>query len=926
MMYDGSGGRYRARVWAFGAAELDEGRFELRVNGLVRPLENKPLLVLRALLEAGGDVRSKDELLEAGWAPTIVSEASVTVAIAKLRLALSDRDHAIIVSVPRAGYRIGAEIRLATAADGGRSAPSFTEGDTVPDRPQWRLERCLAAAGVWLARHVKTGEARVFKFASSLDRLVELKREAALSRLLHASLGERREFARVLEWNFETLPFSIESMFGGIDLAAWADTQGGLRAVPLDRRIALVAELARIVALAHSVGVLHLDLKPGNVLICGDPPHVRLVDFGAGTVISAARAASAGITGLDLAGSDAATRGTAGYMAPELLDAAAPATTACDVYALGVLLQQVVAGDLGRISSPDWAREIGDPLLRADIEEAAAGDPRRRIGSAALLAKRLETLEARRQACEAAAAAENEQLHLQRRLERARLRRPWLLLAGLLLVGGMFGTGMLALRANREAASVVAENRFLADDLLARGDPARSGRSDETLMDAASHAEGAVDARFVAAPLVAARIHAALAAAFDARSAWGPAREAYDHAISDYERAEGAASPRATLLLLERVPLETRSYEPGALARARKYVAEAEARAARAGSLAGEVRIWLDADRGLAAEAEGRFAEAIPLLTEAADQADANPALFTQLQQFRFREHEAHALIRAMRVSECLAILDRLQPQETVLLGPLHPETLLTVRVREAALLQSGRSAAAIELVDRFYPAFLKVFGPSNRETIMMLAGRGASERLLGRYDDAVRDGLELHQRILDTQGPKAFYGFGALSDVALAQCRGGHATAGVATAEAAWHGVRDVAGDASPWTQMLAETVSFCLIADLRGNEARPFLDRVDPHVLAQLLSDPVAAQEVALMRADIAFAAGDLDGARAMLAAPRAAYAGYTVDPYYALWTRRLAKAIDTAPAHPGAARPGTQVPSQQLNGGESAANPGF
>ena len=197
-MEGGAEGGGRARVWRFGTAELDEGRFELRVGGVVRTLELKPLLVLRALLEAGGNVLLKDDLLEAAWAPVIVSEASVTVSIAKLRVALGDRDHVVIVSVPRVGCRIAVETRLAEAAGGTRPPIELTAGDTIPDRPRWFVERRLGE-GVWLVRHAKTGEARVFKFASTLDRLAGLKREAAFSRLLHGALGERGEYARVLE-------------------------------------------------------------------------------------------------------------------------------------------------------------------------------------------------------------------------------------------------------------------------------------------------------------------------------------------------------------------------------------------------------------------------------------------------------------------------------------------------------------------------------------------------------------------------------------------------------------------------------------------------------------------------------------------------------------------------------------------------------
>ncbi len=88
----------------------------------------------------------------------------------------------------------------------------------MPGRPQWVLDRLLngiAERDVWLARHEKTGECRVFKFATTAERLKALRREAAISRLLHAALGERADFVRVNTWNFETRPYFIESPYGG---------------------------------------------------------------------------------------------------------------------------------------------------------------------------------------------------------------------------------------------------------------------------------------------------------------------------------------------------------------------------------------------------------------------------------------------------------------------------------------------------------------------------------------------------------------------------------------------------------------------------------------------------------------------------------------------------------------------------------------
>ncbi len=57
---------------------------------------------------------------------------------------------------------------------------------------------------VWLAENPKTREQRVFKFAADGARLKGLKREITISRFLRESLGDRPEFVRILEWNFES--------------------------------------------------------------------------------------------------------------------------------------------------------------------------------------------------------------------------------------------------------------------------------------------------------------------------------------------------------------------------------------------------------------------------------------------------------------------------------------------------------------------------------------------------------------------------------------------------------------------------------------------------------------------------------------------------------------------------------------------------
>lgn len=279
-------------------------------------------------------------------------------------------------------------------------------GQAVPLRPLWTLVERLGEGGfgeVWLARH-KSGERRVFKFCFEAERLRALKREVTLFRLLKEALGHRDDIARILDWQFEEAPFFVESEYTeGGNLAHWAGQQGGLGAVPLEVRLTLAAEVAEALAAAHSVGILHKDVKPENVLVEIDRegrPRPRLTDFGIGQLTERERLAAGGVTALgftETLGAAGAGAGTMGYLAPELLEGKPPSIQA-DIYSWGVLLYQLVVGDFKHPLAPGWERGVGDDLLAEDMARFVDGSPERRPASAREAAELLRSLEARRQA------------------------------------------------------------------------------------------------------------------------------------------------------------------------------------------------------------------------------------------------------------------------------------------------------------------------------------------------------------------------------------------------------------------------------------------------------------------------------------------------------------------------------------------------
>lgn len=525
-----------ALCWHFSGCMLDESSLRLSVAGSVVELERKPLEVLRYLLRHAGEVVTKDEVLEAVWPGRILSDTVLAKAISRLREVLGEAGAPAIKTVHGYGYRLVAEVRVEQQAAPRPASLGLQPGDAPPLRPNWRLEQHLQSGGrgeVWRVRHAKTGETRVFKFALDEAALASLKREITLNRLLRSTLGSGAAIVPLLDWNLQDAPFFVELAWQPLgSLADWAAARGGLRTVAPALRLALAAQIAEAVSAAHGAGVLHKDLKPGNVLLDGDAetPRVLLTDFGSGAVIEQGQLDAFGITRLGLTqavGGSADASGTPLYFAPEVL-AGQPHTVRSDNYALGVLLYQLVVGDFKRPLSPGWERDIDDLLLREDIALAADGNPQHRLGDAEELARRLRTLdvrhaerrrraaaeaEAERSRLEAAQArAENEQL-------RSRRRWQWLAIAalggGLLASLGLYQRAQTAQRQALAAAGTAeAVSGFLADDLLAAADPARVDVRTLTVKTLLDAAEARVGRRFADDPLAEARVRRALSASY----------------------------------------------------------------------------------------------------------------------------------------------------------------------------------------------------------------------------------------------------------------------------------------------------------------------------------------------------------------------------------------------------------------------------
>jgi TolB-like protein/tetratricopeptide (TPR) repeat protein/predicted Ser/Thr protein kinase len=261
----------------------------------------------------------------------------------------------------------------------------------------YEIVRLLGAGGmgeVFLARDTRLGREVALKVLPAAFAADPVRR-----RLFE---DEARAVAALNHPSIVTL-YAIESV-GGVDFLTMEFVDGetldrlaGPSGLALPRALEIARALAAAVAAAHRRGVVHRDLKPANVMIDREG-RLKVLDFG--------------IASRQLAGAeeDAPTRtatgmvaGTISYMAPERL-AGRPSGPEADVFSLGVLLHELIAGR--RPFSGTTPAEIASSILRDPpapldappglariVARCLEKDPRARYASAEPLARELEQVE-----------------------------------------------------------------------------------------------------------------------------------------------------------------------------------------------------------------------------------------------------------------------------------------------------------------------------------------------------------------------------------------------------------------------------------------------------------------------------------------------------------------------------------------------------
>jgi serine/threonine protein kinase len=232
--------------------------------------------------------------------------------------------------------------------------PSTVALPLVPGRRlggKYELIRRLGAGSmgeVWMATHRTLGERVAIKILVREDecsRLEDAVRAAARFRFeaqVAARLSRGSPYIiRVTDHGEEgALAYLVMELLDGQSLETWL-----LRRGPVEPRLLapLLHQVARALEHAHSQGVVHRDLKPGNIFIIRDEngtPRVKLLDFGIARSVVSGREPSPFATASNV------ILGTPGYMSPEHADGATPPDQHCDLWALATVAYEALTCEL----------------------------------------------------------------------------------------------------------------------------------------------------------------------------------------------------------------------------------------------------------------------------------------------------------------------------------------------------------------------------------------------------------------------------------------------------------------------------------------------------------------------------------------------------------------------------------------------------
>jgi eukaryotic-like serine/threonine-protein kinase len=627
----------------------------------------------------------------------------------------------------------------------------------------------------------------------------------ALARLQHPGIAQIYE-AGAEDGGAGLQPFFAMEFIRGRLLLHYADEHR----LNTRQRLELMAKVCEAVHHAHQRGLIHRDLKPGNILVdeAGQP---KVLDFGVARVTDSDVEATQQTDVGQLVG-------TLAYMSPEQVLADPLALdTRSDVYALGVILYQLLAGRLPYQISPkvhEAVRAIqeDDPAPLSSINRSYRGDVE------TIVAKALEKDKARRYAS-AADLAGDIRRYLQDepiiarpasaiyQLEKFARRHRTLVTAiaavFVVLVAGIILSTREAVLARQAEQTAQAVNDFLQNDLLAQASAASqsgpSTRPDPHLevRTALDRAAARIAGKFGRQPEVEAAIRDTIGQTYKDLGLYPEARMHLERALDLYRRVLGAENPK-TLNIMRRL---------GATAQLQGRYGEAEALLNQALQiqrrvLGREHPDTLDSMNNLAItyQFQGKYAQA--------------EALYRQTLEIQRRvlgkEHPdtlismnnlADAYERQGKYSEAEALVSQTLDIKRRVLGREHPQTLNSMNGLAVVYLDQGKYAQAETLQRQTLDIKRRALGREHPDTLASMNNLANSYYEQGKYAQAEalqRQTLDIERRVL---GKEHLDTLGSMNNLADARYQQGKYAEAEALFTQTLEISRRVLGSENPYT-----------------------------------------------------------------------------------------------------------------------------
>ena len=622
-----------------------------------------------------------------------------------------------------------------------------------------------------------------------------LQERQILAHLQHPSI------ARLLDGGVSAdgTPFFVMERVEGRPVTAYCAE----RTLKTEERLRIFLEICEAVQYAHRNLIVHRDLKPSNILV-DDGGRVKLLDFGIAKLLGDSDSAVAG------AAHTVVRALTLDYAAPEQLRGES-VSTSTDVYALGVLLYELLTG-----TRPYRTGSVVGELERAILEQEPAppsarvesGDLRRRLRGDLdrIVLKALQKSPERRYPS-AEAFATDVHRHLEGLPVSARgdalSYRAWKFLgrhrvgagaAALLLVtlvGGLFATSWQARRAEREARKAEAVKEFLKT-LLSAADPTLAKGREPSIRQLLDAGAGRIETELRDQPDVQSEVARLVASVYHSLGE-------YDRAMpllrADLERRERRDGPHSVAAAEARTLIADALYEQGRYDEAdpmyqKALAIQRETRGERAPQVA--ELLWDIAgvmrNRGDLAGAESfdKQALAIYVETKGDDSADAAAVreslaiIYSQLARFTeaaalqqpvtlWRErhlgaNHPHTLtarynlafyLQALgRFDDAVAITEDVAERQRRVLGERHDALAASLRLRARALDAAGRAEEALPIVAEAQSIHMERFGADHLQVAHDRTWQALFEAHTGHLAEAERDCREA-LRIFDSQkGP----------------------------------------------------------------------------------------------------------------------------------------------------------------------------